>query len=64
MYVHVYIWIQAAWGQHLGHSLLFIYLGVVRETGHIVKCFDEVMDDFLVSDELRKVGLSHCCHIS
>ena len=31
--------------------------GVVRETGHIIKCFDEVMDDFLVSDELRKVLL-------
>ena len=29
----------------------------MRETGHIVKCFDEVMDDFLVSDELRKVSL-------
>ncbi|KAL5476238.1 hypothetical protein EMCRGX_G026159 [Ephydatia muelleri] len=35
--------------------------GVVRETGHIVKCFDDVMDDFLVSDELRKVLLDPDC---
>lgn len=33
-------------------------LGVVRESGHIVKCFDEMVDDFLISDELKKV--SHC----
>lgn len=31
--------------------------GVVHATGHITKCFDEVMDDFLISDELRKVLL-------
>jgi hypothetical protein len=29
--------------------------GIVRESGVIVKCFDEMCDDFLVSDELRKV---------
>lgn len=29
--------------------------GIVRESGTIVKCFDEMCDDFLVSDELRKV---------
>lgn len=33
--------------------------GVVRESGRIVKCFDEVYDDFLVSDELRKVRKRH-----
>uniref|UniRef100_A0A7M4F954 Cilia- and flagella-associated protein 300 n=1 Tax=Crocodylus porosus TaxID=8502 RepID=A0A7M4F954_CROPO len=31
--------------------------GVVRETGHIVKCYDEYYDDILISDELRKVLL-------
>ena len=30
---------------------------LVRECGAIKKCFDEVVDDFLVSDELRKVIL-------
>ena len=29
---------------------------VVRESGEIVKCFDEFHEDFIVSDELRKVG--------
>lgn len=28
---------------------------VVRESGRIVKCFDEVVEDFVISDELRKV---------
>ena len=28
---------------------------MVRKSGHIVKCFDEMVDDFLVSDELKKV---------
>ena len=28
---------------------------IVRENGNIVKCFDEFVDDFTVSDELRKV---------
>ncbi|XP_025965242.1 cilia- and flagella-associated protein 300 isoform X2 [Dromaius novaehollandiae] len=31
--------------------------GVVRETGHIVKCYDDYYDDSLISDELRK----HLC---
>ncbi|NXP07240.1 CF300 protein, partial [Thinocorus orbignyianus] len=31
--------------------------GVVRETGHIVKCYDDYYDDILISDELRKVLL-------
>lgn len=30
--------------------------GLVRETGHIVKCYDEYYDDILISDELRKVS--------
>ena len=30
--------------------------GVVRESGHVVKCFDDFYDDFIVSDELRKAG--------
>ena len=30
-------------------------VGIVRETGSIVKCFDEMFGEFLVSDELRKV---------
>ena len=29
--------------------------GVVRESGQIVKCYDEVHGDFVISDELRKV---------
>ena len=28
---------------------------IVRESGYIVKCFDEYLDDFTISDELRKV---------
>ncbi|XP_053109194.1 cilia- and flagella-associated protein 300 isoform X2 [Hemicordylus capensis] len=31
--------------------------GVVRESGHIVKCLDEYHDDILIADELRKVLL-------
>ncbi|XP_062983909.1 cilia- and flagella-associated protein 300 isoform X2 [Elgaria multicarinata webbii] len=31
--------------------------GVVRETGNIVKCFDEYHDGMLIADELRKVLL-------
>lgn len=31
--------------------------GIVRNTGSIVKCFDEMMDDFLISDELKKMLL-------
>ncbi|XP_025965241.1 cilia- and flagella-associated protein 300 isoform X1 [Dromaius novaehollandiae] len=31
--------------------------GVVRETGHIVKCYDDYYDDSLISDELRKALL-------
>ncbi|XP_034971797.2 cilia- and flagella-associated protein 300 [Zootoca vivipara] len=31
--------------------------GVVRESGSIVKCFDEYHDDILIADELRKVLL-------
>jgi len=33
--------------------------GVVRESGNIVKCFDEVCGDFVISDELRKVMAIH-----
>ncbi len=29
--------------------------GVVRKSGHIVKCFDEVCGDFVISDKLREV---------
>jgi len=28
----------------------------VRESGNIRKCFDEFYEDFVISDELRKVG--------
>ena len=34
--------------------------GVVRESGHIVKCFDEVCGDFVISDKLREVRASDC----
>ena len=31
---------------------------VVRsDTGNIVKCFDEYLEDFTISDELRKVSV-------
>lgn len=30
---------------------------VVRESGSIRKCFDEVYEDFIISDELRKLLL-------
>ena len=39
------------WTEYDRHS----FVGVVRRSGHIVKCFDEMIDDFLVSDELKKV---------
>ena len=29
--------------------------GIVRESGNIKKCFDEFYEDFVISDELRKV---------
>lgn len=29
---------------------------IVRENGSILKCFDDFVDGFVVSDELRKVG--------
>ena len=29
--------------------------GIVRESGNIKKCFDEFFEDFVISDELRKV---------
>jgi len=28
---------------------------VVRDSGHIVKCFDDFYEDLVISDELRKV---------
>lgn len=31
--------------------------GVVRETGTIVKCYDDYYDDILISDELKKVSI-------
>jgi hypothetical protein len=48
-----------------GITMIVVYLsqtltictGIVRESGVIVKCFDEMCDDFLVSDELRKVNI-------
>ena len=37
---------------------------VVRQSGHIVKCLDDFCEDFIISDELRKVGcLSVCRYI-
>ena len=30
---------------------------IVRESGHIKKCFDEFYDDMTISDELRKVRI-------
>ena len=32
-----------------------LFLGLVRESGAICKCYDEQIGDFLVSDQLRKV---------
>ena len=29
----------------------------MRPTGQIAKCFDEIVGDFLISDELRKASL-------
>ena len=37
------------------HTIYFITAGVVRESGAIRKCFDEYWEDFVISDELRKV---------
>lgn len=44
---------------------------VVRDSGHIVKCFDDFYQDFIISDELRKAGLAfvhlsevHCYYYS
>jgi len=34
---------------------------VVRESGHIVKCFDDFYEDFVISDELRKAGCLLVC---
>ena len=34
---------------------MFIPTGLVRESGMIFKCFDEYVDGFTISDEIRKV---------
>ena len=34
-----------------------LYEDIVRENGHIKKCFDDYYDDFVISDELRKMLL-------
>lgn len=31
--------------------------GIVRESGSIVKCYDDYYDDILIADELRKVSI-------
>eukprot|EP00062_Callorhinchus_milii_P007274 gi/632948731/ref/XP_007889764.1/ PREDICTED: uncharacterized protein C11orf70 homolog [Callorhinchus milii] len=31
--------------------------GIVRDTGHIAKCYDEVYEDFTIADKLRQVLL-------
>lgn len=35
--------------------------GVVRDSGRIVKCFDEVCGDFIISDKLREVHKGLIC---
>lgn len=35
-----------------------LYGAVVRDSGYLIKCFDEFYDDFTISDELRKMLLS------
>ncbi|WAR28838.1 CF300-like protein [Mya arenaria] len=41
-----------------------LYGPIVRDSGHLIKCFDEFFEDFTISDELRKMFLSeesdHC----
>lgn len=32
--------------------------GIVRESGNIIKCFDEPCEEFLISDKLREVRLA------
>ena len=32
-----------------------LYGSVVRDSGYLHKCFDEFVEDFTISDELRKV---------
>ena len=36
--------------------------GIVRDSGSIIKCFDEPCGDFIVSDKLREV--SRCMHVN
>ena len=35
----------------------WIYAGIVRQSGSIVKCYDEMCGDIMISDELRKMFL-------
>ena len=35
--------------------MYLIAIGLVRESGVIFKCFDEYVEGFTISDELRKV---------
>ena len=35
----------------------YIYIGIVRESKSIVKCYDEMYGDIMISDELRKMLL-------
>ena len=40
---------------------MFIPTGLVRESGMIFKCFDEYVDGFTISDEIRKVPCKTVC---
>ena len=36
---------------------LFLSTGIVRQSGSIVKCYDDMYGDIMISDELRKMLL-------
>ena len=50
-------------GLHLHHTNIYtciiqlLYSGIVRQSGSIVKCYDEMYGDIMISDELRKMLL-------
>ena len=54
-------WSNLKYYKECNHFIdVVIYLclwGIVRESGSIRKCFDEFYEEFVISDELRKVSL-------
>ena len=49
------MWLSVHFGQH--YANINVYTGIVRQSKSIVKCYDEMYGDIIISDELRKMLL-------